>query len=145
MKEHGDNPEGQLRLYSLLVDQIHKYATIFWQFPTALLAANAFAIDKFLNEPPGILFGVALVDLALIYAFHRLILYQRAIIKAAKKAEIHFRRTQLKEFVPNFPRFSRFTPRATGMLLLVLYAAAISLLGYSVIPILCFMSGRGLW
>lgn len=47
--------EMEQKLYALLVDQLTKYNTIIWQFPTALLAANAFAIDKAHDKPLALL------------------------------------------------------------------------------------------
>jgi hypothetical protein len=120
--------EAQIKLYTLLVDQVQKYSTILWQFPTALLAANSFAIDKFLGK--SVLFvGLAVVDVALVYAFQRLISHQRAVIDAAKKAEEDLRKTKLSSYVPTF-----HTPtlRASDITLGVLWLMTAALAFYSV-------------
>lgn len=93
----------QVKLYTLLIDQMHKYTSVFWQFPLALLAANSFAVDKFLQKPV-ILLGLSFIDGALIYAFSRLIYRQKAIIEATQNAEGILIKTGYKEFIPVFKK-----------------------------------------
>ncbi|HUF63384.1 MAG TPA: hypothetical protein VMN36_15010 [Verrucomicrobiales bacterium] len=93
--------EKQLKLYGKLVDQRQNYTTILWQFPTALLAANAFAIDKFHSQPL-ILLALGVVDGILAYSFRRLVIQQRSIITATRAAEGILRKTEFSAFIPNF-------------------------------------------
>jgi hypothetical protein len=99
IKEKPDDT--QLKLYALLVDQLQKYTTILWQFPTALLAANAFALDKF-EAQPWMMFALGAIDGVLAYAFHRLVIQQRAIISATKVAEAILSETTCQAFIPKF-------------------------------------------
>ena len=91
----------QLKVYTMLVDQIQKYNTILWQFPAAVLAANFLALDKF-SPRPHILFCVAALDCILAYVFQRLVAQQKAIIKASRNMESVLKLTSYAEFVPNF-------------------------------------------
>ncbi|SRR6266542_5352440 len=93
----------QVKLYGTLVDQIQKYSTILWQFPTTLLAANAFAFDKFLALPWALL-ALAVVDGVLTYALYRLVRAQRAIIDASSAVEEMLRKTSYSTFIPQFKR-----------------------------------------
>lgn len=130
---NGNSPvDNQLKLYGLLVEQLHKYVTVFWQFPLALLAANFFALDKFLSHPK-ILFVVSLVDCVLVFAFHRLVLNQRCIIKAIRGAEKDLRASYPK-FVPEFGEPMIPAPTVTVLTLLVL---AIGLVLFSAIRSFC--------
>jgi len=91
----------QIKLYGMLVDQLHKYVTVFWQFPLALLVANFLALDKFLTHPK-ILLAVSVLDGILVYAFQRFVINQRAIIAAIKRAEKIIASTTYEPFVPKF-------------------------------------------
>ena len=92
--------DNQIKLYTLLVDQIQKYNSIIWQVPTALIAANFFAIDKFISYPP-LLLALALFNAVLIYAFYRMVIQQRAIIDAARQSEAELKKTY-NAFIPSF-------------------------------------------
>ena len=63
--------DNQIKLYALLVDQLQRYNTIIWQFPTALFAANVLAVDRLANQPLWLLF-VALLNLSMIFGFKRI-------------------------------------------------------------------------
>ena len=118
----------ELKLYTLLVDQVQKYSTIVWQFPTALLAANTFAIDKFLQIPV-LLAGLSAADVALVFAFYRLVQHQRTVIESARLAEDKIRLLPIGSYIP------KFTPpslRATTVTLAVLGIMTALLAFYSV-------------
>jgi len=99
---HDKPNDKQLKLYEMLVDQLQKHTTIFWQFPVALLAANVFAVDKFLLQQPKLLLSLFLMDFALVYTFHWEILHQRAVISATQSAERLLRSTDYYTFIPQF-------------------------------------------
>jgi len=91
-----------LQLYGMLIDQLKTYSNYFWQFPLALVAANSFAIDKFSAHPIILLF-LSLLDAVFVYALHRMVSNQKAIIKAAQKAEVELRKTTAAGYLPDFP------------------------------------------
>jgi hypothetical protein len=97
---HDKPDDTQLKLYDMLLDQLQKHTTIFWQFPVALFAADFLAVDKFLRHPK-LLFGIFLINLALVYAFHCMVFYQSAIIDATRLAESRLRETN-KDFIPQY-------------------------------------------
>jgi hypothetical protein len=123
----------QLKLYAMLVEQLHKYVTIFWQFPLALLTVNFFALEKFLSHPK-ILVVVSAVDCVLVYAFHRLLINQRAMLAAAKRAEETLRATSYEAFIPKFGPSKFSAPTVTVWTLWIL---AIGLAGRSVFRLVC--------
>lgn len=120
--------EIRLKLYALLVDQLTKYNSIIWQFPTALLAANALIIAKSIGHwLPIALLGV--VNIPFAHAFHRLIRAQNALIASAKVAES----VLLKEhpdFVPIFPTGGL---RATTLMRCLMWLVPCGLLTYSLL------------
>ena len=124
--------ENQIKLYGILVDQLQKYNTIIWQIPTALVAANFLAIDKFHSNSP-LLLALSLFNASLIYVFQRMIAQQRAIIKATKSAEAKIK-NRYATFIPTFP--SKVVP-APKIFLCVIWLLNTVLLLYSVIGILC--------
>jgi hypothetical protein len=75
----------KIRLYSLLQEQFAKYNAIFWQAP-ALVAANVLALDKLIGMPWALI-GLAVFNLAMIWAFHRMVVAQGKIITATRAAE----------------------------------------------------------
>lgn len=111
--------DNQIKLYILLVDQLQKYNSIIWQIPTALIAANSFAFDKFSQDNPVILLGLAAVNFAIIYAYRRMIVQQSAIIDATRKAEDEIRKVY-EVFIPCF-RMSKI--RASSLLAIILDAS----------------------
>lgn len=121
----------QLKLYAMLVDQLGKYTTILWQFPTALLAANAFALDKFLAQPLMML-ALAIIDSVLTYALHRLVIQQGAIITATKTSEAVLRESTYEAFIP---KFSTTRVRAPLLIVYALWALTAALLVLSLIKI----------
>lgn len=130
----GNKPdEMQLKLYDMAVEQLHKYVTVFWQFPLALLAANFLASDKFVRHPK-IMFGVSLVDCVFVYAFHRLVKNADVIILACQRAEDFFKTTDYEAFIPKFepPKFP--APHVT---VCALWALAIGLALFSGIKSFC--------
>jgi len=102
MKKQDNSSEDQIKLYEMLVNQLQRYHSIIWQIPTALLVANIVAIDKFLLHP-FFLFCLSLFNYILIYIFHRMIVQQKAIIKATQLAENKLRK-QFPDYIPSFPK-----------------------------------------
>ena len=96
-----DNAENKIKLYIGLVDQVQKYSAIFWQFPTALLATNLFAFEKFVSHP-GVLLGTTVLNGVLIFAYYKLVRTHRAIIEATQRAEAVLR-APYGDFIPTFP------------------------------------------
>ena len=98
---HDKPDETPLKLYAMLLDQFKMHTTIFWQFPIALVAADVFAVDKFLKDHPRLLISVFVINLVFVYALQCMWFYQKAIIDAMKLAESHLRKTN-KDFIPEF-------------------------------------------
>ncbi|MFA6922210.1 MAG: hypothetical protein WC216_10225 [Gallionella sp.] len=121
----------QLKLYAMLVDQLQKYTTIFWQFPTALLAANAFVLDKFLAQP-FMMLALAIIDGVLAYALHRLVIQQRTIISATKASEAILRESTYEAFIP---KFSNTRVRAPLLIVYVLWTLTSALLVLAIVKI----------
>ena len=128
MANEGNTTDSQIRLYSLLVDQIHKYTTIFWQFPTALAAVNFLALHNHLKKPILVLV-VFFFDTILIYSFCRMVRRQREIITVARNAE-----EKLREDFPLFvPRFDERGWRAPVVTVWSLWVLDASLLIWDVV------------
>ena len=119
--------DNHVKLYTVLVDQLQKYTTITWQGPTALIVANLFALDKFCLNPL-LLFVLSIFNGVLIYGFHRMIIYQRVIIKATKQAEDELRKT----FDKFIPKFSESKVRAGSLLIWTLWVLDIALVIYAI-------------
>jgi hypothetical protein len=92
-----------MKLYGFLIDQLTKYNTIIWQVPTALFAANILVFDKMIDKPyfPYLLLSIVIFNSSLIFAFHKMIVQQRAIIDAVRKAEKSIV-VEYADFIPNF-------------------------------------------
>jgi hypothetical protein len=121
----------QLKLYQLLVNQLQKHATILWQLPTALLAANAFALDK-CHEHPWLVLAVAVFNGVLAHAYRRVVIQLYAITKATKAAEALFSESGYGVFIPEFSK-----GKVGGGLLIsiMLWTIAVGLGLFSVIKI----------
>ena len=70
--------------------------------PSALVVANFFALDKFCSNPL-LLYVLFVFNTALICAFNRMVINQRAIIEATRRAEDELRKT-FDLFIPEFPK-----------------------------------------
>ncbi len=94
-----DMLDSQIKLYSLLVDQLQRYNTIVWQLPTALLALNLVVVGQLANQPgqPWWLLGVAAFDGSMVYGFRKIVMRQSALIRATKLAEDRLRRGELAD------------------------------------------------
>ncbi len=110
----------EIKLYELIVDQLHRYGSIIWQLPTALVAANLLAFQH-ASHLPLVLIGIALFNGAMIYVLHRMTTQQRALIEAARNAEaalgVHY-----PGFVPSFARAGVSAPRVLLATMVVLDA-----------------------
>ena len=92
----------QIRLYSLLVDQLQRYNSLIWQIPTGLLVANVLAIDKF-QFNSCFLFCLSVFNYVLIYIFHRMLVQQEAIKKATQLAEKKLKKL-FPDYIAEFPQ-----------------------------------------
>ena len=119
--------DNQINLYLALVDQIQKYNSIVWQAPTALLAANILALDKF-SSNPFMLLVLSIFNATLIFAFYKMVAQQRTIIDASKAAEEILKATW-PNFVPQFKKSKVSAPHlfvwTMGLLNLVLFVKAL--------------------
>jgi len=128
--------DSKLKLYNLLVDQIQKYNAIIWQAPTALVAANFFALDKFLGNA-ALLLVLSIFNGVLIYAYHRMVIQQRAVIDATRKAE-----DDIKKIYPAFiPKFRRAGIRAPSLLVYSLWVLDLCLLIYAITQLFTKLRG----
>ena len=92
--------DAEIKLYATLVDQVQRYNSIFWQAPVALFAANVLSLAH-LQTKPAFLLAAALFNAAFLFAFYRLVLTQRALIKTTKTAEATLRQ-RFPECIPTF-------------------------------------------
>lgn len=90
-----------LKLYEIYSNDLKKYTTIIWQFPTALVGVNILAIDHLMDKPRILLF-IALVNFSLLFALYRHIRHQGVIIDSLivieKKLRYHFYSRMIAEF-----------------------------------------------
>ncbi len=101
--------DNQIKLYTVLVDQLQKYNTIIWQVPIALMAANILALDKLLSKPVFLL-AISIFNAALIFAFYKMVTQQRVLIEASRSAENELKKNWL-EFIPDFKPSKIRAPR----------------------------------
>ena len=78
--------EVNLKLYEIYLNDLQKYSTIIWQFPTALVTVNVLAIN-FLIDKPHVLIFIPIVNSVLIHAVFKHVHHQKAIIEAIKRIE----------------------------------------------------------
>lgn len=115
----------------MLVEQLHRYNTIFWQFPLALGAANLVAIQAYVRTPP-LMLVLALISAPLIYALYKMYRTQDAIIRATRKAEEELRK-HAPDFIPEFsPRWASAMP--VVVVVLAILDIALLLYGVGIIP-----------
>lgn len=120
-----------VKLYTALVDQLQRYNTVIWQAPTALLAANVLALDKFRAVPAAVV-ALSFLNAAIIFAFFKMVVQQQRIIEATRRAE-DILKTHFNAFIPVFRPSSLRAPRlmvltlTTLNLLLLFYGLALSL------------------
>ncbi len=120
--------ETELKLYFALVDQLQRYNSIIWQAPTALLAANILAVERFRSFPL-LLLPVAFVNATLIFAYHRMVVQQAAIIDATRKAE-----GKLRNAYPDYvPSFKQSKIRAPRLMVWTLAMLDVALAVYSIV------------
>ena len=90
-----------LRLYDIYSNSIHKYNTIIWQLPAALLTVNILGI-RFLIDKPYILKFIPFLNFAVIHSLFKQIYVQRAIINALKNIEKKLELIIGKDMIPDF-------------------------------------------
>ena len=119
--------DNKMKLYGYLIDQLTKYNTIIWQIPTALFAANILVLDKMISKPYFII-TIVIFNSSLVFAFYKMIVQQRAIIEAVRKAEKSLRVNYI-DFIPNF-KISKI--RATWLFVWTLGSLNLILFLYSI-------------
>ena len=131
MSDEGKPDDTSIKLYSLLVDQLHKYNSVIWQTPAALLAVNTFALDKF-SDSGVLLLALVLFDAALVYTFQRMVAHQQEIIAAAQKTETKFKK-DYDALIPEFKKGCLPAPKVMvfvlWFLVVILFVRALVLLG----------------
>jgi hypothetical protein len=113
-----DELNSQIKLYTLLVDQLQRYNTIIWQFPTALVGLNGLAVVQLAKQPWWLL-AVWVFNLSMIFGFLKIIMRQSVLIDTTRSAEAHLQ-GEFAHFVPTFkPSWIR-APRLVYRTLVVL-------------------------
>jgi len=95
-----------LKLYGFYSNDLQKYNTIIWQFPTALITVNILAINFFIDKPHLLLF-IPLVNFVLLHALFKQVHIQRALINALKKIEGKLQEHYGHDMIPNFETKNR--------------------------------------
>jgi len=131
MSDEGKPDDIQIKLYSLLVDQLHKYTSVIWQIPAALLAVNTFALDKF-SDSGVLLLGLVFFDAALVYTFQCMVARQQEIIEAAQKTEAQFKKT----YNALIPEFKKGWLPAPKFMVFVLWSLVVVLLVHALIVLI---------
>jgi hypothetical protein len=126
MADSDDPVATKIQLYGMLIDQIHRYAAIFWQFPLGLIAANTLAWEEF-QKTPILLAIVAVLDFILVYAFQVAVVHSRALVLAAQRAEEVLR----KEFPDFIPTFVTSKIKATRITVAAMWAIPCGMLIYA--------------
>lgn len=102
--ENKNNIDNILKLYGIYLNDLKKYNTIIWQFPTALVTVNILAINYLLDKPH-ILFFISLVNFVLLHALFKHVHHQSAIICTLKKIEYELREhydRDGRDIIPDF-------------------------------------------
>jgi hypothetical protein len=103
------DPQHKLKLYELLVSQLHKYQNIIWQIPTALVVGNYVVIDRFSSNPVYLL-ALWFFNWGILFVLYRMVKTQRSIIRALRIAEKNLYE-DFKDFIPKFgPPHRLFSP-----------------------------------
>ena len=90
-----------LSIYKIYSDDLQKYNSIIWQFPTALITVNILFLHYFFNNTH-VLFFISLANFMLLHALFKHIHHQKAIINALKNIEIQLRNYYLDGIIPDF-------------------------------------------
>lgn len=132
MEKITNHVENEIKLYSLLVDELFRHQTNIWQIPTALISVNLVAIYNFQSQwvPLAVL---CIFNAGLIFVFCQMVKAQMKIIDTIKKAEEKLKPTFLA-FLPNIREPKIKSPYVfVGILLLL----EIILAGYIIYIYLC--------
>ena len=116
MSENMNNVDNILKLYGIYSNDLQKYSTIIWQFPTALVTVNILAINFFIDKPHFLLF-IPLVNFVLLHALFKHVHHQRAIINALRKIEGKLREHYDQDMIPNFEVRNRILKKRSARLL----------------------------
>jgi len=126
VSDSGGNSSHRIALYSILCDQLHRYNTIFWQFPLALVTAHILALGNLRQDVP-VLLAVVFFDGVLAYAFQMMVCHSRALVAATQEAEKSLR-GEFDGFVPTFPKHAKV--KATRLLVIAMWCVPVGLLIY---------------
>ena len=102
MSENMNDVDNILKLYGIYSNDLQKYNTTIWQFPTALVTVNILAINFFIDKPHLLLFIPLVVNFVLLHALFKQIHHQRAIINALRKIEGKLREHYDQDMIPDF-------------------------------------------
>jgi|RhiMethySRZTD1v2_1073278.scaffolds.fasta_scaffold38053_11 hypothetical protein len=125
--------ERQIKLYGLLVDQLHKYTPILWQAPIALVGANVLALGK-IQENPWLSLVLGLFDATFIFGLRKIVLRQRSLIDAAKRAEKIL--SGVGTLSPFIPEFKESKVRAPELIVATLWLLTFALVVWGIVQIL---------
>jgi hypothetical protein len=129
MPPHDSELNTEIRLYSLLIDQLQKYNSILWQAPAALFTANLLALGGKLLDQPSTAIAVAIFNGAFILALYRIVRAQETLIKTMRASEKALRNTDFQTYVPNFEE-SRFY--SVTIFLVVMALLDLLMLGHAI-------------
>ncbi|MGD1046715.1 MAG: hypothetical protein ABR936_15510 [Bacteroidota bacterium] len=85
-----EQEKNEIKLYTLLIDELFRHQTNIWQIPTALLSVNLIAIYYFKSECvllTVVLMVLWLFNAGLIFVFYQMVKAQMKIIGSIKEAE----------------------------------------------------------
>jgi hypothetical protein len=98
-----------VKLYDVHSRSLNKYTDIIWQFPTALIGVNAFALDKFRQLPVALL-ATSLLNFVLIYALWRHVQIYTELRDATRAVEKELKEQFAPAALPDFTRGFRPKP-----------------------------------
>jgi hypothetical protein len=117
-------------LYGWYSDENHKYNTLIWQFPAAIVGLNILAFDKFgFGSSP--LIYMALINFVLLYCVAKHVYHQRCFTSALERIAKRFRESGA-DGVVCFPAIALFKLKAGWVLVGFLFLADFVLAGVGV-------------
>ncbi len=128
MKKYIDNNE--IRLYSLLIDELFRHQNTIWQIPTALLVANFIVLINYQCNS-AFLTVLWLFNAGMLYVLGNMIISQRKIVDTIDKAEKKLK-SKYSDYLPQIKSNKLFYPPYLflGILILlqIIFAIYIGLL-----------------
>jgi len=105
-----------LKLYEIYSNDFHKYTTVIWQFPTALVTVNILAIN-FLLEKPHILIFFPIINFVLLHALFKHVHNQNCLKGSLVAIEKELIGTFSKKIIPNFTPKSKILKKKSARIL----------------------------